>query len=58
MLFEVSFKQYLPTEEHQYTRRSFLFFLKKARPKKKNNNQHQLFDNRANKNEAINILGF
>ena len=34
-----------------------VFFLKNARPKKLKN-QHWLFDNRTNKNEAINIIAF
>ena len=41
-----------------FTTSSFLFFLKNAKPKKQKNHQHELFDNRTNKNETINILGF
>ena len=39
-------------EKHQYTVRPFLFFLKNSKPKKK------LFNDIANKSEAINIFGF
>ena len=46
-------------EKNKYTKSSFLFFLKKASPKKqKKNHQLDLFDYHANKNEAINTLGF
>ena len=51
------FDQKLCGEEHQYRRSSLIFFLKKASPKKLKKSS-TLFDNRANKNEAINIIGF
>ena len=34
------------------------FFLKKPSLNNKKSHRYELFDNRANKNEAINILGF
>ena len=47
-------------EEHQYTVSSFVFFLKKPsiKNKAKKNHENYLIDNRAKKNEAINLLGF
>ena len=57
MLFKVSFWSKLCGEEHQYRRSSLIFFLKKASPKKLKKSS-TLFDNRANKDEDINILGF
>ena len=36
----------------------FFSFLKKPGLKNKKNHQHSIFDNRSNKNEAINNVGF
>ena len=53
------FKEWLCGEEHEFTTRSIFFFFKKDQVyKAKKNHSHKLFDNGANKNEAIIIFCF
>ena len=54
----VSIEKKLCGKKHQYKTIPFFFFLKKTKPMKQKDHEHELFNNGANKNEAINILGF